>query len=423
MTQPVGELDEQAASESKLDRLAAGGILGAHALHHHMSHGFYVILPELYASLGLSPIAAGALETVRRIAGGSASMVGGFVLDRFQDKRLLVLYLSMFSMGLGYALITAMPTYVVIVVAVAITGTAGSIWHPAALGLLSQAFPERRGFMVSVHRSAGSVGDFVGPLVVGAGLAIVVSWESLVQWVLPIAALATFGLWVIFRKARHWYDLQGATGGKSKERRPFSEQFAALKAMLRTRNLLLLLLVGGLNGLGQGGLLLWMGLYLRETQGMGSVGIGLHISLLTGIGIVAGPFIGILSDRIGRKPVIVGVLAIKAVLAVGLALAGSGILFAVFVALLGSVFFGVNAIVQTAALDLAHGQQLEGTMIGLLWGNNAVFSGAAPLILGFLIASFGYGVLFWFVAAVNAVAFATSLLLPSLKRPVVSASS
>lgn len=38
----------------------------------------------------------------------------------------------------------------------------------------------------------------------------------------------------------------------------------------------------------------------------------------------------------------------------------------------------------------------EGSMIGLMWGNNALFGAISPLILGLLAQSFGLGVVFWY---------------------------
>jgi MFS family permease len=284
------------------------------------------------------------------------------------------------------------------------------VWHPAALGLLSQTFPHRRGFVVSLHRSAGSVGDVAGPLLVG-GLLLVAAWETVLYGALPLALLFALGLWVMLRRAPAW-----AARSRATEPRAAGEQLRSLVTVLRSRSLVMLLLVAGLNGLGQGGLLLWLGLYLRETQDMGSVGIGVHIALLTGAGIVAGPMIGLASDRVGRKPVIIGVLTAKAGIATLLALTGSGLLFSSLVAMIGAVMFGVNSLIQAAALDLADGRRLEGSMIGLLWGSNAIFVGVSPLIVGTLIEGIGWGVLFWYVAAANLVAVLAALALPPLNR-------
>lgn len=397
------------------DRVAAGGVITAHSLQHTYQHGFYVLLPQLYVDLGLTPVTAGVLEAVRKISAGLATMGGGVLLDRYQDKRIPALYASLMAMGVGYLLVGISPNYALILLAVALAGGAGSAWHPAALGLLSQAFPGRRGFMIAMHRSAGSVGDVIGPLAVGA-LLLVVSWQTVLVGAMPLAIVFALGLWVILSRASAWDEFRV----KLDDARRMGAQMKALGGLLRQRSLLMLLLISGLSGLGQGGLLMWMGLYLSQTQGMGSVGIGAHIALLTGVGIVTGPMVGLLSDRIGRRPVIIGVLIAKTVFATMLALTGSGVWFTVSVGLMGAVMFGVNSLIQAAALDVADGQQMEGSMIGLLWGSNALFTGAAPLLVGLLIDAYGYGTFFWYVALMNLCAVLTALALPQLRatRPV-----
>ena len=397
------------------DRMAAGGVITAHTLQHTYQHGFYVLLPQLYIDLGLTPVTAGVLEMVRKVSAGVATMGGGVVLDRYQDKRIAALYLSLIAMGVGYLLVGISPSYGLILVAAALAGAAGSAWHPAALGLLSQAFPRRRGFVIAMHRSAGSVGDVIGPLAVG-GLLLVVSWRTILVGAMPLALLFAFLLWLVLLRAPSW----DAFRAKLDDARLMGAQMRAFGGLLRNRSLLMLLLISGLSGLGQGGLLMWMGLYLSQTQGMGSVGIGLHIALLTGIGIVTGPMVGLLSDRVGRRPVIISVLAAKTVFATMLALTGSGLLFTLSVALMGAVMFGVNSLIQAAALDVAEGQRMEGSMIGLLWGSNALFTGAAPLMVGLLIETLGFGVFFWYVAAMNLCAAVTATLLPELAASKVT---
>lgn len=398
--------------DDRADGIAARGVISAHALQHAYANGFYVLLPEIYVTLGLNPVSAGALEAVRRASGGFATMAGGFLLDRFAHRRIPVLFVSLAAMGFGYLLVALSPSYGIILLALAAASIAGSVWHPAAIGLLSRAFPARRGFVLSVHRSSGSVGDVIGPLVAG-GLLLVIGWRAVLYGALPLAIAVAAVLAFLLGRAPRWRAFRTAEASP----RPSKDQARALFGLLRSRPLLLLLLLAGTSGMGQGGLLMWTGLYLRETQQMGSVGIGIHIAMLTGVGIVTGPLLGRLSDRIGRKPVIVRVLAAKSLIAVLLALVGSGLLFSVVLALLGSVLFATNGLVQAAALDLADGDSLEGSMIGILWGSNAVFVGAAPLIVGALIASVGYGILFWWVAALSAVATLVALTMPDVRRP------
>jgi MFS transporter, FSR family, fosmidomycin resistance protein len=405
---------ERVEADSR-DRIAARAVIASHSLQHVYGQGFYVVLPELYTALGLSPITAGAIESVRRIASGLASMVGGFLLDRFEHRRVSALFWSLAAMAVGYVLVGLSQTYGTILIAVMLAGAAGSIWHPAAIGLLSRVMPGRRGFIVTLHRASGSVGDVVGPVAVGL-LLVVIGWRSILIGALPLSLLVAAGLTWTLRRSPRWSALRRV----NRDVRSSGAQARAIGRLLRSRGLLLLLLVAGVSGIGQGGLMMWLGLYLRETQGMGSVGIGIHVGLLTGVGIVTGPLLGRISDSVGRKPVIVGVITTKTILAVLLALTGSGLLFSVLVALIGSVLFATNGLVQAAALDLADREGLEGSMIGLLWGSNALFVGAAPLLLGALIASLGYGILFWWVAALNFVAALISIAMPSIPRPSVT---
>lgn len=403
------EHDETAA------RTAGRTVIGAHSLQHVYMHGFYVILPDIYVSLGLTPVTAGGIEAVRRIASGLASMVGGFLLDRFDRRRIDALFWSLAAMGIGYVLVGTSHTYFTILLAVALAGAAGSLWHPAAIGLLSRVFPGRRGYIVTLHRASGNFGDAIGPVIVGF-LLLIVGWRAILIGALPLVVIASLALLWALRRAPRWRNLRDSNSSERGSR----ELAGSMLGLLRTRNLILLLIVSGISGIGQGGLTMWLGLYLRETQSMGSVGIGIHVALLTGIGIVTGPMLGRLSDSVGRKPVIVGVLTTKTVLAVLLALTGSGLVFSVLVALLGSVLFATNGLVQAAALDLADQAGLEGSMIGLLWGSNALFVGASPLLLGALIASLGYGVLFWWVGAMTFVAALVAAAMPPIPRPQVT---
>ncbi|MFC1958775.1 MFS transporter [Chloroflexota bacterium] len=392
--------------------LAASGIIISHTLQHLYGQGFYVILPVIYTSLGLTPVAAGFIGTIRQVIGGVVSTIGGFILDKFQHQRVLVLFISLLLMGLGYLLIGLSPNYPLILLSIGIAGAASSIWHPAALGLLSQRYPERRGFMLALHRSSGNVGDVLGPLLVGASL-LILAWQKILFGAFPITVLMALLLLVSLRRAGDWQKLTDQTPTQ----RTLGEQFGVLKEVLKSRELILLLLVSGISGLGQGTLMLWLPLYLQETQGMGSLGIGMHLGLLSGVGIASMPVIGILSDRFGRNRVIFIVLLAQTTIAVLMALARSGIILTVLVGFMGAFLFALNPLVQAGALDVAEGKKLEGSMIGLLWGSNAAFNGISPAIMGFLIASLGYSILFWYIAVAKAVAglFSISLIL-STKR-------
>ncbi|MBI2954828.1 MAG: MFS transporter [Chloroflexi bacterium] len=397
------------------DHIAAGAVIVSHSLQHIYGNAFYVILPVMYTALGLSPVAAGLMGTARTTATGTAALFGGILVDRLQHRRLLILYISLFTVGFGYLLVGLAPAYVLILIALALASLAGSVWHPVSRGLLSQIYPDRRGFMISLDRSVGNLGDTIGPLAAG-GLLMVTVWQQIFFGALPIAMAFGLLLWITLRGASTWQEL----GAKRREEtRPLREQLHTLADVFRSNrgSLSFILLVAGLSGMGQGGIMLWVPLYLQEAQGLDSVSIGFHVALLAGMGIATGPIFGLVSDRLGRIPVIVVVLGGKATMAALLAMFGAGTVLTILVAGLGAFLFGVNPLIQAWALDIVEGRKLEGTMLGMLWGNNAIFQGGAPLLIGFVVAALGFGALFWYIAALNTLAILlVAILIPTVGR-------
>ena len=162
--------------EEKPRRIAAV-IIAGHGFQHMYADGFLVLLPSVYAAFGLTPVSAGALSTVRQASSGLLSMGGGFVIDMFAGRRGVLLAASLFTMGLGYLLVAAATNYVLLLIALGIGSAASSFWHPIGLGILSASFPRRRAFMMSLHRSAGGIGESVTPVVVWLAL-FVITWRQ-----------------------------------------------------------------------------------------------------------------------------------------------------------------------------------------------------------------------------------------------------
>ena len=164
---------QERASRRDSNTFVAVMLISAHTMQHVYSRGFLVILPFMMESLGFGMLAAGIMDSIRRMSSGVASVGGGVLTDRFQHLRGHVLAGSIGLMGFGYLIIGLAPSYYVILVALGFAAAAGSIWHPPALGILSQRFPERRGFLISLHRSAGNLGETIAPLAFGLLLAVV----------------------------------------------------------------------------------------------------------------------------------------------------------------------------------------------------------------------------------------------------------
>ena len=399
---------QERTSRTDSNMFVAVMLISAHTMQHVYSRGFLVILPFMMESLGFGTLAAGIMDSIRRMSSGIASMGGGVLTDRFQHLRGHVLAGSIGLMGFGYLVIGLAPSYYVILVALGFAAAAGSIWHPPALGILSQRFPERRGFFISLHRSAGNIGETIAPLAFGLLLAVV-AWQALLLGVFPIAFFVAASIWIFLKKV----------GGEKKitvagEERSLKEQLALVGKLFKIRGFVALLFVGGVRGVADNAVLLFLPIYLRQELNMGPVGIGIHVSLITVIAIVSGPLFGSLSDKMGRGPVIFLIMASSTVLVSLMVVFNEGMTLAILVALAGVFMFAVNSLTQAGSMDIAEGQNLEGSMIGLLWGVNALFGAASPVILGVLTLAFGIEVFFIYAAIFYAVGTLSALALPGV---------
>jgi FSR family fosmidomycin resistance protein-like MFS transporter len=407
MEQAKGSVDPVEDAPQRKDTFTSSTIIGAHILQHLYGNGFLVLLPAIYSGMGLVPIQAGLIELVRRLSGGVATMGGGVIVDRMQRRRGPMLVGALALMGVGYLIVGLVPSYYLILIAVGFAGAAGSLWHPPALSLLSQRFPKRRGFVISLHRSAGSIGDSAGPLVAGA-LLLVISWQLTLQLAFPLTFAAAILVWVAIRHGGEAWKRLGTS-----EKRTLVDQMRSLGGLFHGWSLTSLLIVAGVRGMADRSLLLFLPLYLGEERGMGSFLIGVHVALLTTLAIVGGPAIGWLSDRIGRKPIIVVNMAISTGIGFLMIMFDQGAALTVLVAGMGFIMFSVNSLTQAGAIDLAEGRGLEGSMIGLLWGSNAAFGAISPLLMGALAGWFGFQVVFLYATVLYAVGTLISLTLPA----------
>ena len=387
------------------DKVVVGAIVGGHSLTHFYNQGFLVIVPQIYDTLGLVPLQAGLIGAVQRGAGGAVSMVAGFAVDMFQHHRGVALGLSLALMGVGYMAITWVSNYGFILVGLAFASGGAALWHPPGLSVLSQRFPERKGFYISLHRSTGSVGDSISPVLVG-GLLLVFTWQRVLQGALPIAILLAVLVWIVLWRV----------GGPKRTEEGFKSnlgrQLTSFKGSFRGTGLIPLLTVSALRGMSDRTILFFLPLYLAEELDMGTLAIGLHLALLTTLAIVFGPIFGSLSDRVGRKPVIVSVMLFSIVAPLLIVQSGDTLFLTVTVAILGAVMFTVNSLVQAAAMDIAEGKRLEGSFIGLLWGNNALFGSFSPIAAGALAGVFGFGVVFYYAAGFYVLGTVASFFLP-----------
>ena len=397
------------------DTVMATGLITAHGLEHLYGRGFLALMPSIYVTLGLVNYQAGLMDAVRALSSGLTSMGSGCFTDVFQHRRAQILAISMGLIGVGYLLVAVSPTYAVLLVALLLPSAGSALWHPPALAMLAQRYPHRRGFLVAFHRSTGNVGDAIAPILVGALLGYL-SWRMILGGGTPMLLLLAVLIPIFLHSvgAHRWSQREPTA-------RDTRAQFQSLKQAFRgggVKAISPIFAVSALHGMGDRAFLWIVPLYLVQDLGQSYLVMGIHVALLQAGAIVAGPVLGALSDRIGRKSITVSIMLLATVLPVVMIMSGAGIGLTIAMALFGFFAFSVNSLSQAAAIDIVAGRRLEGTFIGLMWGVNAFFGAATAVASGFLADAYGREIAFYLASGLFFVGFLASLFMPRTGRPV-----
>jgi len=281
--------------------------------------------------------------------------------------------------GFPYLLMGFTHSYLMLLGCVALVGFGNSLWHPTAIPTLARRFPERKGLVLSLHGMGGNVGDAIAPIVVGALLAALTWREVVILNVVPGIVIALL-LFVFLGTLQ--------LGGKKREasRDPgvqsLRDYFRGLPALFRNRGLIVLSASS---------------VYLAYEMGYSPFWVGACMFALQTAGFAAAPIAGHLSDRMGRKSVMMTSMAMTAVVLVFMALAGKSLAFVFFVAVLGFFLYAIRPVLQAWLIETTP-RNMGGTSIGVLFGAQALGSSVGPLLGGLVADSFGLTATFHFLA-------------------------
>ncbi|MBT98057.1 MAG: MFS transporter [Dehalococcoidia bacterium] len=382
------------------------GLSAGHGIFHWFSQSFFVMLPEVVFTFGLSGFQVGAISATREIISGMIALPGGVITDMVRHHWGLVLAGCMGLFGIGWLIMGTAPGYPVLLIGMAAVAAAASMWHLPAAAALSRRFTERRGSALSIHGVGGSIGDVLGPALTGA-LLLTLSWRGVLSIYAVVPLLLVVVVFWSFRDI-------GRTASQDAPRPGFKEQMNNTRlSFVEHPRLWGIMAVAGLRGMANVAFLPFLALYLGldEELGLGNAALGLHIALLVGVGVVAAPAIGYLSDRTGRKLVLVpGMLTLCALTAL-LVPFGDGIGLIIILALMGVFFFSDQPILTAAALDIV-GDRVAASTLGVFSFSRFVLAAASPLIAGKLYDEVGIEATFFYIAGTYLVGTVVLLAVP-----------
>ncbi|MCY4556016.1 MAG: MFS transporter [Chloroflexi bacterium] len=386
-----------------------GSLSVGHGLSHMFDQGFPLLITEIAAAMGLGTVRTATLFAVRQGGSSATSLGGGPFIDRLKSYWGIILTACMLGHAITFAAIGGSPTFALLVVVVFFMSMPGSLWHLPSAAAISQRFPDRRGFAISMHGFGSNLGNVSGPIIAGALLgASFIIWRHVF---FIYAGLAVFMAFFV------WWSLRGLGREDDGIRvRSLGEQFVSAGALLKNPVVMALIFAALLRGIGLNALFNWTPFYLRETLGMSTLEAGVYYALLTGMGIISAPVLGWMSDKFGRKAVLAPGFVAAALLSLAVVSVGSSLLLIPIMAGLGLFSFALHQIIQASVLDYV-GQGTEATAIGLLFGINGVIGIGSPFLASFIIDYWGsYGTVYYYAGILTLITAFIIFVIP-LRNP------
>jgi sugar phosphate permease len=181
------------------------------------------------------------------------------------------------------------------------------------------------------------------------------------------------------------------------EKRSIREYMGDVSSLLRNRGLMLVSVSASFRTLTQAGLLTFLPVYLAYELGYSPFFVGFCMSVIQLAGFLAGPIGGHLSDKMGRRRVVMSSMALSGVMVIGMVLAGKSALFVFFIAMVGFFLYAMRAVLHAWALEVTP-KNLAGAAVGVQFGVTSLGAAVAPLLFGTIADAFNLYAGFYFLA-------------------------
>jgi MFS family permease len=334
------------------------------------------LLPLFARELGAGPSLIGFVMGASTLTGVFLKLPSGALSDLFGRRRLLIVGALVFA-TLPFTYL-AVSTVAWLVALRFLHGSATAIFGPVASASLSDIAPvERRGGWLSAYSTAQATGQAIGPILAGYAIAAH-------RFDLAFAASGLIGLGAPLIVAT-WRGVPARTSA-----RPSWQAFKHGVCEVASDRLVLITSAAHaaqfvLNGM----LNAFLPLYGREVLNLSGSELGWLFGMQTMTTLTVRPIIGVLSDRVGRRAVIVTGLTICSFAVFSLSLTTTlGTVVAVVVTYAAGVAITTAAtsayitdITRRARYGAAHG------VFGTIYD---VGDALGPLASGVLVAAFGY---------------------------------
>ena len=340
------------------------------------------VLPLFAESIGTPEYLMGIVAAASTIPGILVSLPAGSLSDIFGRRKVLILSSVIFASAPFLYLLVTLPWQLITVRFY--HGFATAIFVPVANATIAEGFPKHRGEKMSTFSSATAVGRMVAPFLGGYILSVTSSnYHDLYVSVGIAGVIALLVAMTLPRK--------GSTKNEEQELQKmwksnnFSGFLSNWKKVIQNRGVLVTSAVESAIYYTFGAFEFFLALYAKSI-GLDEFLVGVILGLQLVMVVISKPFMGWLSDRIGRRiPIVIGLIVASAPLIVT-SLATSFVELAAVSVMYGLGFSLVTSSTVALVSDLVS-KELYGASMGFLSTIMDVGQALGPIITGFILAT------------------------------------
>lgn len=364
-------------------------ILG-HLVNDTSANLFTGLLPAFTSLYGLSYLLAGVVALVFNITSSFVQPLLGRWFDRTQAFWLLEVGIGLNCVAMSLTGIA--PSYVVLLFLVGTAGLGSAAFHPPSFSAVVRSGGPARGRAMGIFLSGGNIGFFLGPLVAGLIVSVLGLPGSLV--LLPIGVVTAV---LLFRVRAG--DLRRTSQGMDRTRPADKRLLGLLATITAFRSIAIWSAVT------------FLPLYF-VARGQPLLVATSIASLWLGIGVLGQLAGGFLSDRVGRRPVIVTSLLAGGALFYGF-LNTAGLVSVLLLALSGCLLYASWSVIVVMSSEAAPSN--VGAVTGFMLGFSVGVGGFGALAFGGAADNLGLNLAFTLVIACALAGGMIALLLPRPK--------
>jgi MFS transporter, FSR family, fosmidomycin resistance protein len=357
---------------------------------HHLSTGVLVpLLPLLRQDLGLNYFQAGVLVSSFSLSYGFGQLPMALLADRFSPVLLIVI--GLIGTSLSSVAVSLTHTYWQMIPCFIILGLLGATYHAPAASFLSQLVPKaQRGRSLGTHTIGGSASFLLTPVIAVAIATQTSTWRlSFLLLAIPALVMGIFLCFVAWKSREVGQITEEAqsnpsTGGSNCGDNITDEPESTITWSQIIRAIGILAMISITIQIVFSSVHSYLPLYLVDRHGIAPEYAGIMVGLVAGAGIVGAPLGGALSDRMGRKKVILLSLSLAGPLLFAVIQAPSNLWLPLLLLVYGAIISTRMPAMESLIADVVPSQR-RATVLGIYYLTGQETAGIITPLVGHII--------------------------------------